>query len=680
MMEKLPSKTSNFESEDLKNSLPGIAPKRTTLFSIIVILLVSFAVYSNALSNGFVYDDNLQVLNNPWIKDVRHISEIFSKSVWSFQKEPEISNYYRPLMHLIYLFNYHVFGLKPWGFHLVNILCHAGVSVLVFIIAARLISASSSSSPFGEKSFIRALLTAPFVAAVLFATHPIHTEAVAWVAALPDLSYTFFYLLSFYFYIRSELGFKGSYPFSVISFFLATLCKEPALTLPIIIVAYDFVFKRTESQQLDYVKRYIPYLFVAGIYLVLRYRALSGFAPQPPHIHLMPYQYFINAFPLFTQYLEKLLVPLKLNAFYVLHPINSFFEIKGIVSLATAVVFIGFAFVAFKKNKVVFLSLLFIIIPLLPVLYIPAVGENTFTERYLYLPSVGFVILLALFFKWTEASPKKVVISLTAAPLILAGLYLIGTLNRNTVWKDNYTLFADTVMKSPDASTPHGFLGSALLDKRRIDEAIEHFQFALQLDPLNPDYAATQNELGKAYALKGQIDEAIEHFQLALRVKSSATIHYNLGKVFILKGLLDDAIREFKTALSLKSDYADARNSLGNAYFNQNRVDKAIIEFKTALSIKPDDAVTHYNLGTAYASQNRIDEAIIECKTALSLNPDYADAHNNLGAAYFNQNRIKEAVSEFIAASKLKPDFANARHNLEICYERMKTMGVDSHK
>ena len=119
---------------------------------------------------------------------------------------------------------------------------------------------------------------------------------------------------------------KGMYPLSVFSFFIATLCKEPALTLPIILMAYDYIFGKTEKGYLPFIRRYVPYLVVAGVYLGLRYHALGGFSPQEPHVVLSAYGYIINVFPLFAQYLDYLLFPFELNAFHVLHAISFLLE------------------------------------------------------------------------------------------------------------------------------------------------------------------------------------------------------------------------------------------------------------------------------------------------------------------------------------------------------------------
>jgi tetratricopeptide (TPR) repeat protein len=626
-----------FESE--RNiALSDPLRKRIHALLMLIIFLVSFAVYFNALFNDFVYDDNTQVLDNRWIRDVKYIPNIFSKNVWSFYGEPVVTNYYRPLMHLIFMLNYYVFGLRPWGFHLVNILFHAGVSVLVFVIASRLLRDASSSSQLKKKGAVGSSLSPPFVGAALFAAHPIHAEAGAWVAGIPDLSYTFFSLLSLYFYMRSEEGTKGMYPLSLVSFSIAILCKEPALMLPFLLVAYDYIFGKKEAGYLPFMKRYFPYLIVAGVYLALRYHAVGGFSPRKPQVVLSAYGYIINVFPLFIQYLENLLLPLNLNAFHVLHPISSILETRGIVSLAATAAFVVFTVIAFKRKSKVFFSLIVIALPLVPSLYIPAVGGNVFAERYLYLPSFGFVLLIALALSWAKAVKPGLASGLVIVALAVAVVYSVGTVSRNTVWRDDLTLFTDTVRKSPDAALPHNNLGAAYGKQNRLDEAVNEYISALKL---KPDFAEA---------------------------------HYNLGNAYVDQNRLDEAVNEFIAALKLEPDFAEAHYNLGNAYGKQDRLDEAVNEFITALNLRPDYAEAHSNLGIAYLDQNRLDEAVNELSIALKLKPDDANTHYNLGIAYLDQNRLGEAVNELSIALKLKPDDAEARYNLEICYERMKEM------
>ena len=343
--------------------------------AVAVLLIISIGVYLNALPNEFVYDDEGQVLGNLWISDVKNIPEIFLTDVWAFAGEERLSNYYRPLMHIIYMIDYHIFGLKPWGFHLTNIIFHAGVTLLVFMVSSIIINQPQIPNPkskipnpksqilnpksqiLNPKSQIlnpkSQILNPPFIAALLFAAHPINTEAVTWVAGIPELSFTLFYLLSFYLYIYpvgdkslnrrgscksieeiaftvipapdydirgqapagiqkslvlkntgfpiktsgmtnrdfcKNLGIKANgkwgkgFILSLIFFFLSTLCKETALTLPLLMLVYDYSISRSSVNSSRFtvhsiMKRYFPYLIVSIIYFILRTYALGGLAP-----------------------------------------------------------------------------------------------------------------------------------------------------------------------------------------------------------------------------------------------------------------------------------------------------------------------------------------------------------------------------------------------------------------
>jgi tetratricopeptide (TPR) repeat protein len=556
-------KTKESYRRRIRDALLRTNEKKLLLISAVV--AVSLAVYFNALFNGFVYDDDTQVLANAWIKDIRYIPEMFSSSVAGFDKAAGhvISNYFRPVMHLVYMFNYHVFGLKPWGFHLMNILIHAGVSALVFILADLLFvkSSSSGSVPFRLP---------PFLAAILFATHPIHTEAVTWIASLPELSFSFFSLLSLYLYIRYRDGSKNYYILSVLSFFVATLCKETALTLPLMLIVYDYAFIKKKERLAVFIKRYMPYFIVMGVYLAMRYNALGGLAPNKSHQELGSYQYFINIFPLFAQYMGKLILPINLNAYYVLHPVSSAFAARSIISFCIVTVFILLAVLALRKSKIAFLSLAFIAIPLLPVLYIPGVGENTFAERYLYFPSFGFALLLVWLLARTGLRLPKGSRLVIWVALVLIGLYSAGTISRNSVWKDDIILFEDTVKKSPDGAIPRGMLGYALAYRWHTDEAIEQYRISLALKPYNP---VIHTNLGSAYAEKGFLDKAIEEFKIAIRLRPGyADAHYNLGQAYMLVGALDEAIKHFGAAARLNPRDPEYNSRLAYALRLKNSV------------------------------------------------------------------------------------------------------------
>lgn len=559
---------------------------------LLIPFLASVALYVNVLWNRFVIDDIYQISQNPWIRDIKYIPEIFTTGVWTFAGRE--SSYYRPLMHLVYMATYHVFGLRTWGFHLVSILFHSGVSVFVFLITSRLLEES-------EPRIDHSYLPLSLIAAMLFAAHPIHTEAVAWAAGIPDLSFSFFCLLSFYLYIRSKSGSKTGYVVSVISFFIAALCKEPALTLLLVLAAYDYTFGDLGSGLTHYLKRYLPYLMVAGLYFIMRMNALGGFAPAKTPIELTLGQGLLNGGVLFGKYLEKLFIPVSLNVWHIFRPVTSLFAPKVILSLFAVIAFVGVGILAAKRSKITFVSLCFIAVPLLPSFYFPALTqglENAFTERYLYLSSFGFILLVAGAMAWIQLKWPKAKVALTAVILALIGFYSLITITRNTVWKTSYTLWSDATKKSPGSGVPHLNLGYALLYEGRPEEAKEHFRIAVRL---KPDVTESFVDKGIAYSKRGLSDEAIFQFHAALMLEpDSAAIHYNLGLAYDNAGWSSKAIEQYVIALKLKPDYPDAHNNLGIAYGKRGLIDKAIEHFQEALRLNSNDPVALLNLANAY--------------------------------------------------------------------------------
>jgi len=605
---------------------------RSRLLPAVILPVLSFAVYANTLAGGFVYDDISQVLENLWIRDVRYLPEIFSKSVWNFQGNVT-SNYYRPLMHVIYMANYHLFSLAPWGFHLVNVLFDAGNTVLVFLLAVRLFGGSAGRTGVvtGKSADFS---SPPFLAALLFATHPIHAEAVAWVAGLPDLSYSFFFLLSLLLYIRSTEGMgvhKGRYGLSVVFFFLSVLCKEPAATLPFLLIAYDAAFRSPPSSPLGggetsspspptggySLKRYIPYFALLGFYFIVRTSALKGFSPVKAHGELDAYGYLINVFPLFAQYIGKLLMPVDLNAFHVLHPIRSLLEFKGIVGVGVAASFATATVVAYRKSRVAFLGLALIAVPLLPALYIPALGEASFAERYLYLPSVGFVVLLAAAFAWSREKWPRYGFAITVSVMILAILYSVQTVRRNPVWKDDLSLFSDTVRKSPDGKLPNKMLGIALMDAGRIDEAIDRFGKAISMDP------------------------------------SDFMVYNNRGLAFHESGRGDLALADFDRAIALNPRSFEAYNNKGKVYGQAGSLDKAIEHFSKAIAINPDFPLAYGNRGVAYTILGDYRRAWIDVTRAIELDERYSEAYIARGDIRLRTGNREQAISDYRKACDL---------------------------
>jgi tetratricopeptide (TPR) repeat protein len=525
---------------------------RELLFPLFIIIAASIAVYLNTLGNGFVYDDNFQVLSNPWIRDARFLPNIFSSCDWGFSGHA--TNYYRPVVHIMHMLVYYIFGIAPWGFHLVNILFHAGSSVLVFLIARILFS--EYKAPFKY-------LSVPLMAAVLFAVYPIHTEAVAWISAVTDLSYTFFCLLSLYLYIRSKDRFNTGYYLSVAAFFIGTLCKEPALTLPGLLIAYDLLLNKKKAAFPFIVKRYALFALAASAYMGIRFYAL-GWISSKQHGE---YGYFGNLFIIFAAYLKKLIMPTSLKFIYLFKPAQSMLEANVLTSVLITALVAALFYITYKKDRPALFCLLTIVVPLLPCLYLPAItGQSVLGERYLYLPSVGFIMLVTLTMARLANSRRRIAVA--SAFLALVALYSAGTVLRNADWKDDYSLWTAELKKSPGsdvardnlllAAGAHINLGAMYEKSGRYDLAIEEYIAATKCNPVPDDAYVAYKDLGNAYGRIGKADESIRAYEESLKVRpdgaqahNNADVHNNIGVEYAQKGDMKKAAEHFQAALRL---------------------------------------------------------------------------------------------------------------------------------
>ena len=429
------------------------------------------------------------------------------------------------------------------------------------------------------------------------------------MGSIPDLSYTFFYLLAFYLYVRSTERKDGSpflFSLSLVSFALALLCKEPAMSLLLILPAYDYITR--EEFPGNAIRRYIPYIAVAALYLTVRFAVLSGLSVTSWH-GSEGGKWLLNIPFLFSRYLWKLVLPTELNAFYSFRPVDTLTDLRLIIGILVGACFLISVYMAFRKKGLAFLSLVIIAVPLLPALYVPAIGGTPFGERYLYLPSVGFVLMLTLILSRFKSSRKTGTGILIIAFFVIAAFYASGTVSRNKIWKDDYHLWGDVVKKSPNSDIGY-------------------------------------NNLGRAYFIRGNIDQAIDNYQKALRLNpGNEEAHGNLGAAFASKNIYNEAERHFLIALELRPGYSDAHNNIGILYGTRGHPDKAIAHFKEAIKSRPDFADAHHNLGVTYLNKGMVDLAIQEFRKTLRLNPDAVNTHLNLSKAYGIKGLKEKLVS-----------------------------------
>lgn len=588
---------------------------------LITLFLCASVPYLNTLSNGFVYDDNAQVLENPYVQNLRYIPHIFTTTAWAFNGQGP-SNYYRPMMSLGYLFCYQIFGRSAYGFHLTNILVHMGVVGMLFALGVCLFQSRQVA----------------FWAAALFALHPIHTESVAWIGAVTDLELTFFYLLTFFFFLRTAKPGDGTdlrmQIAMLVSFVLAAISKEQALTLPLLAAIYEHYFRpdRAETTWAQKVSRYDLLWMAAAVYMLVRIRLLGTFAPSSQFPDLSRTQTVLSAFALLGHYFWKLLLPAQLCAFYVFQRIVSPWDWRVLAGAAAAASYAALFIVLWRRARDMAFPLLWLLLTLLPVLNAKWVGENVFAERYLYLPSVGFCWLAAWagLRLWNTAAAGRPILrqAFVASLILIAALCVWRIVTRNSDWHDNLTFYQRTLAASPDAYIIRTNLGAVYDRMGDSSDAEREWQETLRSHPHN---AVALADLGMLYARQRLYSLGATYLQRAILADPSyADAHVKLGFVYLQSEELDKAASEFQSAVRMAPMNISGYAGLAYVYWKRGDSAKAEEQLRRAEIVNPSDPRVYFARAQVYAGTGRLDQARQEYQKALQLDPNNAEAQTGL--------------------------------------------------
>jgi protein O-mannosyl-transferase len=577
-----------------------------------LLVLATLMVYQPAWHGKPLWDDDAH-LTKPGLRSLAGLV-----SIWT---QPGATQQYYPLAFTAFWVQHKLWGDSTLGYHLVNIFLHA-LSALLFLRILRQLEVPGA-----------------WLAAAIFALHPVHVESVAWITELKNTLSGFFYLGS----ALAYLGFdrtrrKWSYGLALGLFVLGLLTKTAIAPLPagILVVLW---WKRGKLFWKRDVLPLLPFFLAglaAGLVTVWAERKLFG-AEGGEFEFSLPERCLIAGRSLWF-HLGKLFWPANLSFMYSRWNISLTVWWQWLYP-AGAVLLLAGLWALRRRNRGPLAGLLLFAGPLFP-----ALGFfNAYSFRYSfvndhhqYLASMGIIALVsagAALRSGQWPSWGRSIRSLLCLPLLVTLATL--TWRQCGIYADLETLYRATIARNPDCFMAHYNLGIALGEQGQLDQAISHYQDAIRL---KPGYADAHNNLGNALSEQGQLDQAISHFQEAIRLMPGcADAHNNLGNALLKQGQIDAAIAHYQETIRLEPDHVNAHNNLGGAFFKKGRMADAIRQYQEAIRLKADYAEAHYNLGNALFNNNQTDAAIRQFREALRLRPDFTDARNNLDAALASQ-------------------------------------------
>ena len=562
--------------------VPAISsiPKWKIIVLCLMVFVVAFAVYANTIGGDFIWDDEYLIINNSQIKSFNHLPNVFK--TWVGYGSENINNFYRPVQEISNMVDYFLWGLKPAGFHFTNVVLHALVSAMVCLFLL----------------YLSGSLVVAGVASLLYAVHPVHTEAIAYIAGRADPLYAFFMLVSLILFISAAQAPRAScsrvkFFLSLVCFALSILSKEIVVVMPLLVFLYVLYFKR-EGESIGPVKAlkwaWVPYFAIFAVYAYLRLTVLSfaDVAPASVFGKIPLVLRLVTFFRTLLVYFGLLLVPNGLHMERAIPISTTVFDFEEIAGIAVVVALIWSACWTFRRNRLVSFGIVWFFANLLPVSNI--VPINSFlAEHWLYMASVGMFLLVGLGAAYVYDKLVKGNIALKIGfMLAIAGMvsyYAVGTIVRNRDWKDEISFFTSTLKYHPKNARLYLNLGNTYYEKGDVAKAIEQYQKSIDI---NKDYAVAYGNIGSAFLHEGKAKEAEKYLTKAVGLQQNYPIaHYNLGIISFQKGDYEGAVKELKLSTEQLPQFFQAWNMLGRTYLKLGNGGEAKGAFERSLSIMP---------------------------------------------------------------------------------------------
>ncbi len=624
------------------------------------LVAITMLVYLPAIGGGFIWDDDDYVTENPTLGSISGL-----KSIWA---DPSATPQYYPLVHTTFWTEHQIWGLWPGGYHLVNVLIHAFNAILVWRLLLRLSVPGS------------------WLAALVFAVHPVHVESVAWITERKNVLSGLFYLLAVHCFLRywdftrqetnhaklesehpidSDRGNRRWYFLAHVCFLAALLSKTVAATLPAALLV--LIWWKRGRIQLAHITSLVP-MFVMGISLGLLTVWLEKHQVGAIGIdwELSMVDRFLIAGRAIAFYAFKLLWPAELIFTYPRWTIDATAMWQYAFPIGVLVMIFALWFLRHRIGRGPLAAVLFFAGTLFPALGFFDVYPMRFSfvaDHFQYLASIGVIALLVAA---GTHYVRRMFDESSKIPAVAAGIAvcLLGLLTwqQGKIYEGLEVLWRDTLAKNPSAFMAHNNLGALLNDRGDFAEAEQHLRRSVEL---KPGFVDSVVNLAKAREGQGDFDEAIQLYHQATEIDPGSAPAFNgLGAVYGMTGRVSLAEENLKKALELNPNYAMAHSNLATLYAGQGRAELAIAAFEKAIELDPQLLAAKSNFARVLMSQQQFDRAEELLKEVLDQNPNDISTLLNLGVIAGNQKRYQTAIGYFERVVRIDPTHIQAHYNL----------------
>ncbi len=587
---------------------------------ILALLLVAFAIYAPSIQYDFVnWDDFQNVKENT---DVRDISWEGIKDIFT----PTVMANYNPLPIFTFALEHHFFGMNPAVFHLNNILLHLVSVFLVFLISLRL----GFNQPV-------ALFTAG-----LFALHPMRVESVVWITERKDVLYAAFFFGSILSYLRYKKNTSGKWLFyglSLTFFVVALFAKIQAVSLPLALLALDYLERRLWKWS-DLLEK-VPYFLGSLVFgLVGIYFLSEGESLDAGQSFSFIERLFIGGLS-YLVYVIKVIFPYPMSPLY---PYPAMLDWTFYAGTFISLCLVVFLFLKRNKKKwhILFSGFLFYTVNVVFVLQILGAGQGFLADRFTYVPYFGLFLAASYYLnKWIQPKASSAFKFYAVGGVILF-VYALWNFSHHGIWKNGETLWTHVLSHYPNSHTAWSNRGQWRRDNEKYQAALQDYSRSLQLES---EQGNIYNGRGKLYFDMGQTEKALKDFNRGVQlVEDNAELWVNRGVAYASKGQFNRALKDLNRGLEVDPDLPNGYLNRSLVHFKTGNYQNAIVDYDKYLEYEPSNAEIWYEKGLAFRAMDKEAEAVECFDRALELgsNPLF----------YLERSKAQRALGNISEANK----------------------------